>query len=99
MLFPSYADPAALIGRLALGALFLTHGWPKIKDMRKPIAWVKGTGWPGGATFAILFILLETFGAIALILGFLTQIVAVLFVLDMIATTIFQMPKVQGKFE
>jgi len=99
MLVPALPDAAALVGRIALGALFLTHGWPKIKDMRKPIAWVKGTGWPGGATFAILFILLETFGAIALILGFLTQIVAVLFVLEMIATTIFQKTKMQGKFK
>src|SRR5437016_9158462 len=66
MLFPSYADPAALIGRLALGALFLAHGWPKIKDMRKPIGFVKGTGWPGGAMFAVLFTLLEVFGGLAL---------------------------------
>src|SRR6266542_3935471 len=98
MIFPTVPDAAALVGRIALGALFLTHGWPKIKDMRKPIAWVKGTGWPAGATFAILFILLETFGAIALILGFLTQIVAVLLVLEMVATTIFQRTKLKGKF-
>ena len=99
MLFPTLPDAAALIGRIALGALFLTHGWPKLKDIRKPIGFVKGTGWPGGAAFAILFTLLETFGAIALILGFLTQIVAVLFVLEMIATTIFLKTKMKGKFK
>src|SRR2546426_9673888 len=86
MLFPSYADPAALIGRLALGALFLAHGWPKIKDLRKPIGFVKGTGWPGGAMFAVLFTWLEVFGGLALILGFLTQVLAVLFVLERLAT-------------
>ncbi len=99
MLFPTLPDAAALIGRIALGALFLTHGWPKIKDIRKPIGFVKGTGWPGGAAFAILFTLLETFGAIALILGFLTQIVAVLIVLEMIATTTFLKTKMKGKFK
>jgi len=98
MLFPSYADPAALIGRLALGALFLAHGWPKIKDMRKPIGFVKGTGWPGGAMFAVLFTLLEVFGGLALVLGFLTQIVAVLFVLEMIATAIFSKTKLKRNF-
>src|SRR2546425_6844041 len=98
MLFPSYADPAALIGRLALGALFLAHGWPKIKDMRKPIGFVKGTGWPGGATFAVLFTLLEFFGGLALIIGLLTQVVAVLFVLEMIATTIFAKTKLKKNF-
>src|SRR5437867_6053305 len=99
MVFASYSDVAALVGRVALGALFVAHGWPKIKDMRKPVGFVKGTGWPGGAAFAILFTLLEFFGAIALILGFLTQTVAVLFVLEMIATTIFQKTKMQGKFK
>ncbi len=98
MLFPAFPDAAALVGRFALAALFLTHGWPKIKDIRKPIGFVKGTGWPGGAVFAVLFTLLEFFGAIALIVGFLTQPVAVLFVLEMIATTIFQETKLKGKF-
>jgi putative oxidoreductase len=48
--------------------------------------------------FAVLFSLLEFFGAIALILGLLTQIVAVLFVLEMVATTIFSKVKLQKKF-
>ena len=87
MVFASYSDVAALVGRVALGALFVSHGWPKIKDITKPVGFVKGTGWPGGAAFAVLFTLLEFFGGLALIIGLLTQIVAVLFVLEMIATT------------
>jgi len=98
MALPPFPDLAALVGRVALGALFLTHGWPKLKDVKKPIAWVTGTGWPGGAAFAILFTLLEFFGAIALVIGLLTQIVAVLFVLEMLATTIFVKTKMKGKF-
>ena len=76
----------------------LAHGWPKIKDLKRTVAFVKGTGWPGGEAFAILFSLLEFFGAIALIVGFLTQIVAGLFVLEMIATTIFSKTKLKKKF-
>ncbi len=98
MLFPGYPDGAAFVGRIALGAMFLAHGWPKIKDIRKPMAFVKGTGWPGGETFAFLFTLLEFFGAIALIVGFLTQIVALLFVLEMLATAIFSKQKLGKKF-
>lgn len=98
VLFPASTDLAALVARLALGALFLAHGWPKVKDMKQPIAFVKGTGWPGGAAFAVLFTLLEFFGAIALIIGLLTQIVAVLFFLEMIATTIFSKIKLKKKF-
>jgi len=98
MVFASYSDVAALIGRVALGALFVAHGWPKIKDLRKPVGFVKGTGWPGGAAFAVLFSLLEFFGGLALIIGLLTQIVAVLFVLEMIATTVFAKTKLKKKF-
>lgn len=98
MALPEFPDTAALVGRLALGAIFLAHGWPKIKDLSKPIGFVKGTGWPGGATFAVLFTLLEFFGGIALILGLLTQFVAILFVLEMIATTVFSKTKLNKKF-
>jgi putative oxidoreductase len=91
-------DLAALVGRLALGAIFLAHGWPKIKDVKQPIAFVTGTGWPGGTFFAVLFTLLEFFGGLALMLGLLTQVVAVLFVLEMIATTIFSKTKLKKKF-
>jgi putative oxidoreductase len=98
MALPINADVAGLIGRLALGAIFIVHGWPKIKDPRKTQEWVKGTGWPGGGTFALLFTFLEFFGGIALILGLLTQVVAFLFFLEMIATTIFSKTKLQKKF-
>src|SRR3989442_15487522 len=97
MVFAAYPDVAALVGRVALGALFLVHGWPKIKDVRKPIGFVKGTGWPGGAGVALLFPLLEFFGGIALIIGVLAQIVAVLFVPEMTATTIFSKTKLKKK--
>jgi putative oxidoreductase len=98
MALPISPDLAALVGRLVLGAIFIAHGWPKIKDVRKTQDFVKGTGWPQGETFAVLFTLLEFFGGIALILGFLTQIVAFLFFLEMIATTIFSKTKLNKKF-
>ncbi len=78
--------------------MFLVHGWPKIRDLRGTMGWVRGTGFPGGAAFALLFSLLEFFGAIALILGFLTQIVAALFALEMVATTIFAKTKLGKKY-
>ena len=91
-------DGAALVARLALGALFIVHGWPKVKDLKGTMAWVKGTGFPGGPAFAATFALLEFFGGIALIVGFLTQVVAVLFVLEMVATTIFSKTTLGKKF-
>lgn len=90
-------DLAALALRLLLGVLFIVHGLPKIKDMKKPAAWVASTGWTWAAGFAYPFTLLEFFGGFALILGFLTQVVALLFVLQMIATTIFKLKKLKAK--
>jgi len=95
---PVLPDAAATIGRVLLGALFLVHGWPKIKNMKGPIVWVKSTGFPAGATFVVLFTLLEFFGSIALILGFLVQVVAILFILEMIATSIFSKTKLGKKY-
>ena len=98
MLLPSTPDAAATLARVVLGAMFLVHGVPKIKDMKQTMAWVKGTGFPGGAAFAALFSLLEFFGGIALILGVLTQAAAVLFALEMVATAIFAKTKLGKKY-
>src|SRR5437773_9839657 len=95
MALPVWNDLAGLVGRLALGAIFLAHGWPEVKDIQKTIGWVKGTGRPGGAAFAALLSLLAVFGGIALILGLLAQIVAIPSVLEMLATTLCSNDKLQ----
>src|SRR2546425_8485333 len=94
---PNMPDFAATLARIALGALFLVHGVPKIRNPKQTIAFVKGTGFPGGAMFAVLFTLLEFFGGIALLLGFLTQVVGALIALEMVATTIFAKTKLGKK--
>lgn len=94
----TYPDLAATLARIALGALFLVHGVPKMRDLKKTMGFVKGTGFPGGAAFALLFSLLEFFGGIALVVGVLTQVVAALFALEMVATTIFAKTKLGKKF-
>jgi putative oxidoreductase len=93
-----YPDAAALIARVALGFIFIAHGYPKVMDFKKPMEWVKSTGWPYGAVFAVLFSFLEFFGGFLLLIGFLTQIVAVLFFLEMVATTIFSKTKLKKQF-
>ncbi len=96
---PSVAlDIAATVGRIALGALFVVHGLPKMKDLKGTAGFVKGTGFPGGAAFAVAFSFLEFFGGIALVLGFLTPLVAALIALEMVATSIFAKTKLGKKF-
>ena len=95
---PMQSDIAAMVARAVLGLLFIVHGWPKVKDLKGTMKFVAGTGFPGGSAFALAFSLLEFFGGIALVIGLLTQVVAVLCVLEMIATTIFAKRTLKKKF-
>ena len=95
--FLQSADLAALALRLTLGILFVLHGWPKVKNPKQPAAWVRSTGWTWAASFAYEFSFLEFLGGIALVIGLLTRIVGILFVLQMIATTIFARAKLGKK--
>ncbi len=90
-------DLASLVLRLVIGGLFVMHGWPKIKNPKQTASWVRSTGWTWGAGFAYAFTFLEFFGGLALIIGFLTQLAALLFVLQMLATTIFARAKLGKK--
>jgi len=96
--FPVMPNIASALARIALGALFLVHGIPKIRNPRQAIEFVRSTGFPAGAVFATLFTLLEFFGGIALLLGFLTQVVGALIALEMVATSIFAKTKLGRKF-
>ncbi len=90
-------DLAALALRVVIGLLMVYHGWPKVKNPKQTAGWVKSTGWTWAVPFAYAFTFLEFLGGIALILGLLTQIVAIFFVLEMIATTIFAKLKLGKK--
>ncbi len=95
--FGTSADLASLILRLVVGALFIVHGWPKVKNLKGTADWIRGTGWTWAAGFAYAFGPLELLGGIAFLAGLLTRIVAILFVLEMIGTTIFARAKLGKK--
>jgi len=88
-----YTDPALLVARVFVGALFLIHGMPKLAGAAR--AQMKGgmkqMGIPGG--LFDLVAVLEALGGLALIFGFLTRFVSLLFVLEMIGTTILYVTK------
>lgn len=83
-----FQDLSLLVARIFVGVLFFIHGLPKLagvgrKEMRGGMAQM---GVPG--PLFDLAAILETLGGLALILGFLTRLVSLLFVLEMIGTTI-----------
>ncbi len=83
-LFYVFSDWGILALRLVLGAIFIAHGWPKIKNLKGTAEAFRGMGFRPGRFWATLIALLEFVGGIALLLGFLTQIFALLFALEFV---------------
>jgi len=69
-------DLGLLLLRLALGIVFLYHGWGKIGEMESTIAFFTTLGF--APFFAYLVAWVETIGGIALIIGLFTRYVATL---------------------
>ena len=88
--------------RIATGIVFLDHGYQKLFKMG--IGGVTGffghVGVPLAGVMATLITFLEVFGAIAIIVGFLTRPLALAFVLDMLgAILLVQLKNGFSKYE
>jgi putative oxidoreductase len=97
-LFGSSVDLPSLILRLAIGTLFIIHGYPKLRAAQRTQggAWMKSMGMP--AAMVPFGGVVEFFGGLALILGILTPVVAALSALWMLSTTWFSISKVKKKY-
>ncbi|WP_053366326.1 DoxX family protein [Bacillus sp. FJAT-27245] len=73
----------ALILRVVLGFLFFYHGLVKFQGgIENTVGWFDSIGLPGFLAYGVA--LLEVIGGIALIIGFATRIVSVLFAVLMV---------------
>jgi putative oxidoreductase len=88
--FAQFSDWGLLILRLGLGLTFIPHGWMKLNPngpMKGPAgfgAWLKQLRVPLPLFFGWLVTLLETGGAVLLIAGLVTRIVALGLAIDML---------------
>jgi len=86
MLIPDlvdFADWGFLALRVAIGIIFVVHGWPKVTGARGMAA---AMGQPSSGAIAFFTVqgLVETLGGIALALGVLTQPIAAAFMVIML---------------
>jgi putative oxidoreductase len=84
----AFAPYALTIMRVLVGITFLLHGLPKIRNLAGFTGFVTSLGLPLPGFFAILVVALEIGGGLLLILGVATRWVSLLFVLEMLITTL-----------
>ena len=98
----AYGDVAPLVLRLVAGIIFLVHGTPKLFGPQPGItgftAWLRSMSVPFAGFFGIVVPLVEFFGGIALILGFLTQPFAALLAIIMIVASVLKKTKMGKSF-
>ena len=91
-------DAAVLILRVVLGVAMILHGYPKVlgEGRKQTVEFMKSMGVPPVVTQ--LTSLLEFAGGIAVAVGFLTAPIAILFALEMAATTVLSKRKLGKKY-
>jgi putative oxidoreductase len=76
---------AALFMRLAVGGVFLQHGVTKFHSGVPAVAgFLRGIGFPFATAWAVVLIVVETIGAICVLLGVFTRAWAACMALEMI---------------
>lgn len=76
---------AHLILRVALGILFVAHGYPKLfKNFGQFAGWLDSMGFKPGKFWALVAGAVEFFGGIMLVLGLWVQVVGILISIQML---------------
>lgn len=76
---------APLVLRLVLGVIFIVHGYPKLfKDFAGTVGWFDSVGIKPAKFWVLVVGIVEFFGGIALIVGFATQLAALLIAINML---------------
>jgi putative oxidoreductase len=91
-----YTPYLALLLRVVVGASLVMHGYPKLRNPQATLKWTGDLGVPAAATVAV--IMLEFFGGIALILGFIVPIVAFFIALEMIGNIALKKTKMKAPY-
>ncbi|HEX4503656.1 MAG TPA: DoxX family protein [Scandinavium sp.] len=77
-----------LIARIAIVALFIIFGYPKILGFSGTVQYMASSGAPMPTLAAIIAVIMEVPAAILIILGFFTRPLAVLFIFYTLGTAV-----------
>src|SRR3712207_5310038 len=88
-LLPYNPDLALLVLRVVLGITMIYHGWPKVTDLGGVIQGFTGMGIPLPALAAVFAAVAEFVGGILILIGVLSDIAGLLFVIDMLGAIVF----------
>jgi putative oxidoreductase len=97
-----FSPYAAVVLRLAVGTVFLHHGWWKLHNFAAVTGMVDGIGFPFAPVFAAIVTGVETLGAVCVILGVLTRIWGLLMAVEMVVAILAlllpqgQTPELEG---
>jgi putative oxidoreductase len=92
----AYTQYFALVLRVVVGFSLVLHGYPKLKNPKMAIEWMKTVGVPAVAVW--LAIILEFFGGLSLIIGFLVPIVAFFAAIQFACIVLVKKTKMGGKY-
>lgn len=85
---PYNHDLALLILRLALAAVLLYHGIPKLMNFSATVAAFQGMGLPAPSVTAALAVLAEVVGGLLILLGVAVDLAGLLVIFDMLGAII-----------
>lgn len=86
--FGSSRSLLLLIARIALVALFIIFGYPKLLGFQGTVQYMASSGAPVPMLSAIIAIIMEVPAAILIVLGFFTRPLAVIFIFYTLGTAV-----------
>ncbi|HEV8454056.1 MAG TPA: DoxX family protein [Gemmatimonadales bacterium] len=87
-LLPYNPDLARLVLRLALAAVLLYHGIPKLMDFGATAVGFEGLGLPAPPVTAVIALLAEVGGGLLILLGLAVDIAGLLVIIDMLGAIV-----------
>lgn len=88
-----FSDVGILALRIVIGGLIFLHGYPKLKNLNKTAEFIQSMGLPIPKISALYSFFAEAIGGIAIFFGILTQLFAILLVINMLFALYLQIFK------